>query len=403
MIQNKPLAPTTFIIIIMLSTLAQIVADIYIPSLPAITKALATNPSIIQLTLSAFMLGFSISHLFYGPLSDRIGRRIPIIIGLSLTIIGSILCILTTSPITLIIGRLIQGIGCGASTSVGRTVTRDLIEGEHLAKFGSHMGMISVFAIAAAPTLGGYIQHYFNWQTSFLFILIYTSFICILVIKKLPETNRHLNPEATKPNILLRNYFSLLFNKTFMGYALCSTIAYAGLIAYITAGPFLLQSIVGLTPVQFGWLSFLMAAAFSLSAFVNSRYVLKKGIPTMIFYGNASMLCGGITMLLFALLGFINTAVIMLPVAFFNIGASFTFSNAFAGAIHPFPKMAGNAVALFGCLQILGAALTSMVIAAAPANNQIALGLMLAVLGVLAMMSLKYLATTKKTHSISRN
>lgn len=390
---SKPFSTTLFIIILFYATLAHVTADIYVPSLPAITKALASTPQMIQLTLSFFMLGFSLSHLVYGPISDRIGRRTPMLFGIGLSVIGSVVCFVAPNINTLLIGRVMQGAGVGACNSVGRSLTRDLVAGNHLAKIGSYMSMIMVFMTAAAPILGGYIQHYFDWRATFLFLSIYTLFIWIFLWKKLPETNKHLNPLATKLGVVIRNYWFVLSNKTFLGYALACSLAYAGVFAYITAAPFLLQTVVGLTPVQYGWLSFLIATSVFISNYFNSKYVMEFGIKKMMGFGIILLIVGGLSMLLFALLGYVNTFVIMLPVFIYCLGLGLTFSNGSAGAIHPFPKVAGSAAALFGCLQILGGALASAIMSKLEFNNQIPLGVVFLGIGCLAFFCLQFLVS----------
>ncbi len=383
------LTPLLFMLILAQGTLAQIAADMYVPSLPAITIALKSNHSLIQMTMAIFMFGYGISNLFYGPVSDRIGRRNPILFGIALNAIGSLICFIAPSAMILIIGRFVQGLGVGVCNSVGRSVSRDLFHGNHLARIASLIGMIASFMLAAAPLLGGYIQHYFEWRANFLFLFIYSLLIWILIWRKLPETNQHLNPDATKIKVVLQNYLILFSSKTFVGFALCSGLAYAGFVAYLTSAPFLLQNIVGLTAVQFGWLAFLVASSLFISAVLNSKFVLEIGISIMILIGNYLMLASGIVMLIFALLGFMNTFVIMFPVTLFVMGAGLTFSNAFAGAFHPFPKMAGSAGGLYGCLQTLAGSLASALMATLHRDNQIPLAVIFIVLGLLALFCLR--------------
>lgn len=397
---KQDISAILLIIIITVATLAYIISDMYTPSLPAITKELGVSSAKIQLTLAFFMFGFSISQLFYGPLSDRIGRRNPILIGVGLSVIGSLVCYFSPNAEILILGRLIQGLGVGACNSVGRTIARDLMSGRYLARFGSQLGMVTAFVTASAPTLGGYIQHYLNWRANFLILFIYTLLIWLLVWKKLPETNRYLNPEATKAKTMIKNYFTLFTHPTFIGFSLCSGIAFAGIIAFVTLAPFLLQNVVGLSPVQFGWLSFLIAASIVLSAFINAILIIKVGIPKMMLFGISIMFIAGIFMLGFAWFGYLNTFVILFPTCLFSLGIGFTFANAYAGALHPFPRMAGASAALFGCLQILGGALSSALMAKLGTDNQIPLGFVFIGLSVLSFLSLKFLAMRKSYKDI---
>jgi DHA1 family 2-module integral membrane pump EmrD-like MFS transporter len=386
---EKSITATLFIILLGMFTLSNTSADMYVPALPAIAKAFATKASTIQYTLAIFMFGFGISHLFYGPISDRVGRRKPVLFGISITIIGSLMCVCAPTTAILILGRFVQGIGVGACNSVGRSIIRDILSGPHLAKIGSYLGMAHAIFLAFAPTLGGYIQNYLGWRAIFITLTLYATVVWMLVFKKLPETNQHTNPSATQLRVIAKNFFTLMYSNTFVGYTLCSALSYAGIITYLTSAPFLLQNIVGLTPVQFGWLSFALGGAIFLSAIINGRYVVQKGIEKMIFFGVTLMLISGLSMMIFAACGYINTWVIVLPVILYCIGAGLNFANAFAGASHDFPKMAGTVGALFGCIQILCASLSSSIVALLHERNQMLLALMLTMMGILVFFSLR--------------
>lgn len=386
---EKSITATLFIILLGMFTLANMSADMYVPALPAIAKTFAAKASTIQYTLATFMFGFGISHLFYGPISDRIGRRNPVLFGISITIVGGLICVSAPTPAMLIVGRFVQGIGVGACNAVGRSIIRDVLSGSHLAKIGSYLGMAHAIFLAFAPTLGGYIQNYLGWRAIFIVLTLYATVVWMLVFKKMPETNQHINPSATQLGVIAKNFFTLMCSNTFVGYTLCSALSYAGIIAYLTSAPFLLQNIVGLTPVQFGWLSLALGGAIFLSAIINGRYVVQEGIEKMIFFGVILMLVSGLSMMIFAWFGYINTWVIVLPVILYCMGAGLSFANAFAGASHDFPKMAGTVGALFGCIQIICASISSSIVALLHERNQMLLALILTTIGVLVFFCLR--------------
>lgn len=392
---SSPITKTLLFIVLLTSSLAHITGDMYIPSLPAIKSAFHTDATTVQLTLTAFMIGFSSAHLFYGPFSDRFGRRPPLLGGVALGLAGSLICLFSPSIYVLILGRFVQGLGVAVCNSVGRSLIRDLVSGHQMARLGSHLGMIMVFITATAPTIGGYLQQYFNWNGVFLFLFLYGCFVLFMLWKKLPETNLTLNPDATKPKVVVRNYYLLLTSRSFLGYTLCVCCAYAGIIAYVTAAPFLLQTGVGLTPVQFGWLAFVVGGAIFTSFFINSHFVMTHGFDKMLIFGNSLMLLAGILMLFLWWLGYFNVFVIMLPVAIFCMGAGLTLSNAFPGAVLPFPKMAGSAAAVYGFLQILAGAFSSALMSVLPETDQVALGIFLGCLGLISLLSVIFLAKTK--------
>ncbi|MGL5742231.1 MAG: multidrug effflux MFS transporter [Legionella sp.] len=392
-VHKVSLHPLLVFVVLMLMILMQMTADQYVPSLPAIAKVFNKNEASIQLTLSLFMLGLSISHVFYGPLSDKIGRKPPLIFGVGLSILGSLCCFLATSVSVLIAGRFIQGFGIGCCGSVGRSLVRDLFTDRVLSKIGSYVGIVSVFIMVASPILGGYIQEHYGWRMNFLFLLVFGIIIWILALCTLPETNKNLNPDATKIRVMRANYFTLLRSKVFLGYALCACFACAGLIAYLTITPFFFQDVLGLSPIEFGQLTIFIAGAICVSGIINSQMVMSKGVSYMVFLGIIFMVIGGFTMLCLALLGINGVLAIMIPVALFSMGVGFTFINAFAGAFHPFPHMAGTVGALYACMQDLSAALSSGLIALGKWYGQFSLAVILLVLGLSAFASWYYLAS----------
>ncbi|KTD54625.1 multidrug resistance protein [Legionella sainthelensi] len=391
--QQVSLQPLLVSVVLMLMVLMQMTTDQYVPSLPAITKVFNTNEASIQLTLSLFMLGLSISHVFYGPLSDKIGRKPPLMFGVGLSILGSLCCYIAPTVFVLIIGRFIQGFGIGCCGSVGRSLVRDLFTDRVLSKIGSYVGIVSVFIMVASPVLGGYIQEHFGWRSNFLCLFVFGIVIWLFALLTLPETNKNLNPEATKIRVMRDNYFTLLRSKVFLGYALCACFACAGLLAYLAIAPFLFQDALGLSPIEFGQLTIFIAGAICVSGIINSQMVMGKGVSHMVFIGIIFMIIGGLAMLFLAFLGMKNVLSIMIPVSFFSMGVGFTFINAFAGAFHPFPHMAGTVGALYACMQDLSAALSTGIVALGKWYGQYSLATIFLVLGVSSLVSWYYLAS----------
>ncbi|MCE0724720.1 MULTISPECIES: multidrug effflux MFS transporter [Legionella] len=382
--------PVIYFVIFMMMILVQISIDQYIPSLPAITKAFKSTESSIQFTLFLFMFGLGISHIFFGPWSDKIGRRRPLIYGIGISVIGCLFCLFAPSVMVLTLGRFLQGFGIGSCSSVGRSLIRDLFADKYLSKIGSYVGVVSTFLLVASPIWGGFIQEHFGWRANFLFIFIVGFVFWFFILWALPETNKNLNPDATKIRVIQQNYCALLRSKIFLGYTLCACFACAGLVAYLTIAPFLFQNVLGLSPLEYGQLSIFIAGAICLSGIINSQLVMSKGVSYMLFMGVLLMIGGGGIMLSFALAGIMNVATIMIPIALFSMGAGFTFINAFAGVFHPFPQIAGTVAALYVSMQDLTSALTSGIIAVAKIQGQLSLALILLVLGLSALAAWYY-------------
>lgn len=370
-------AKTLFVILLFVSTFGQVTSDIYLPSLPAIAQSLQTNSGPIQLSLALYMLGFGSSQLFYGPYSDYAGRRAPILIGTFIAIIGSLFCLFASSAAWLIFGRFLQGLGAGAGTAIGRSILRDCFSGTALAKFGSLLVLGNTVLMASAPTLGGYFQHYLGWRATFAFLLIYSVFIFLLVWFRLPQTNKFLNKSALKPIIIWQNIKTLLTSRVFLGFALCTSFSYAAVLAYLTASPFLLQELAGLTPVEYGWLGFLIAACYMSGGFLNVKFVEQFGIAKLMIFGSLLMISAGLLMFFMGYHHIVTALSILLPIAIFLFGSGFVFANAFAGAFTPFPHIAGLAGSVFGSIQILGGAVASAIVAKLHDKSQIPLSIIL--------------------------
>lgn len=369
---------TTFLpTVLLLMIIASFATDIYLPSFPSIQASFHTLKHWVQLSLSLYLLGSAFSQLFYGPLSDQIGRKKTAQYGLTFSLIGTLLCLFSPNIVFLIIGRIFQGMGLGAGSALGRAIMRDSYSGDALARFGAFIAIGSAIFTAIAPTIGGYVQHYMGWRINFLLILIFTILGLLLICFRLPETNPSLNPIATKPKVILQTYFHLLKSPIFMGYSLCSSLAFGGLAAYFTSSPFLFQRILRLSPVQYGWLAIVIGAGFGLGGVLNAILIKAFGRHRILVVGIAIVLSSGILMLALGLNGYLNTLVIILPMGLFTFGAAMMFSNSFAGAFQPFGHIAGSAGALYGCIQLLGGSATSTLIATLNEINQIPLALVL--------------------------
>lgn len=230
-----------FIVATFASALGQVTSDLYLPSLPAISQGLNTTDHIAQLTIATYMIGFSLSQLVYGPLSDGIGRRKPLLFGLVLCLIGGVICLTAQNIETVIVGRLLQGVGAGACGALFRPIFSDLFSGEKLAKYGSYAALVGIWFLAIGPVFGGYIQHYMNWRMNFV-VLVTASLIALFaVMLVLPETNIHLHPSNLRVSKIKKNLIALLTSPTFLGYNFCSLLTYGAITAWLTAGTIVLQ------------------------------------------------------------------------------------------------------------------------------------------------------------------
>lgn len=365
-----------FIIILFVACSAQIASDIYSPSIPAIASSLHASISSVQFSMVIYMVGLATSQLFYGPLSEGLGRKTPLILGLSILFLGNIICLFSSSISFLVVGRLIQGCGAGACSALWRSIFRDTFEGAELAKYGAYFSIFITFIVPAAPALGGYLQEYFDWRASFVFLLLYSLSTLIMVIVWLRETSQHHHVEKLNLKFIFNSYKHMLSSHIFMGYTLCTFVCYGAFFSWFAAGPVLLIHMVGLSPVEFGWITLIgggLATAFG--GWVNGRLVTSVGTKVMLRTGFSIMFLAGILMLISAMIFKMNAYIIVIPMMFFYFGVTFIWPSAFAGAFGPFGKMAGYAGALYGFMQISGAAVIGMMVSYLPHENQIPLAL----------------------------
>lgn len=345
--------------------------------MPAISKALNTTITLTQLTVSVYMLGFSFSTLLYGPISDTIGRKTPLLAGIFLCFIGSGVCVFAGNIYMLILGRLLQGLGAGAGISITAAIIRDISSGKKMAQLNSYLTMANMVVIISAPMIGGILQESIGWHANFTFLLLYSIGVLLLVFFFLPETRTSGNRVKLELKTYKNNFVILITTKQFVGYLLCLFSAYAGILAWLTIGPSLMQEYLFLTPKQFGWMCFLCGTGYTLGALVNSKFVMKYGISRMFDFGKKFMFCASVIMLIAALLGFLNVAIIILPLMLFTFGAAMIFANSYAGAMMPFAKLAGLAAAMLTCGQLFGGFVSSTLMSLLPTSSQIPLAIVL--------------------------
>ncbi|WP_420421269.1 multidrug effflux MFS transporter [Simkania sp.] len=384
-----------FSIIVLAACLTQFASDIYAPSLPGIAVSLQTDMDWVQWSLSIYMVGVALSQLIYGPISEGIGRKKPILVGLFILLFGSIICAFAQNIFFLILGRLIQGCGAGAVAALWRSIFRDIFKGEELAKYTSHLVIFVMFIIPAAPALGGYFEHYLGWRSTFLFMLCYTVVTLCAVGWGLRETNVHLHRERLKLSYIFPTYLSLLKSPLFMGITACTFLTYGAFFSWFVAGPVLLIKLAGLTPVEFGWVTLIGGGcAYVLSGYLNGKCVGRFGMKNMMRFGWAVCIVSGLFMLLTFFVHGVQAWSIIASVVAFYFGSTFIWPNAFSIAFTPFGKIAGYAGALYGSMQIGGAAALGSLVSFLPDHNQLPLAIVFIVApslawGIFTTLSLK--------------
>jgi len=384
------------LVVILIACLAGVSSDIYIPSIPAMADDLMTNVEEVQWTLAIFMLGLSLSQLIYGPISDGVGRRCPLIIGLLIMTVSSVACFYAPNIEMLIMGRFIQGLGAGAAASLWRSIFRDSFDGAHLAKYGGYLSILIPFIVPAAPMLGGYLQTYFGWRSSFLFIILYALATLFIVFFLFKETSVHHHKERLSRKFFLYAFGQLLSSRVFMGYSICTFLTYGAFFAWITASPVLLIKVVGITPVEFGWITFLGGGGtMILAGLANGKLVVKYGTHFMLRLGWALMFIAGSLMMALKFIYGINTVAIVAPAILFYFGSTFIWPSIFAGAFAPFGKIAGYTGSLYSFMQLGGGAVISALVSYLPETNQVPLASIFMACSAIAWIVFEYVVLSR--------
>ena len=383
--------PMIVAIVLSITFMSIFACDLYIPSLPSIGVFFSATESMTQLTIALYFLGLSGAQLLYGTASDRFGRKPVLLLGLSIAFLGSIVCLLATSMSILLLGRFIQGVGAAAGFGVARAVYSDLYQGEKLSRVGSYIGLVISLAPAIAPTLGGYLQGEFGWQSNFVVLTLGFLAVTIIAAGFLPETHVNLNPHALKVNILKQTFRYLLTHPVYLAASITSSVALSGVISYYMLSAYLYQDILGITPFGNGLLTIAIAAGFGIGYAVNIILIKKMGTSKMVTLGSMLMLMGSFMMLACAYTMDLNVYTLLLPMMLYVIGGSCIHANSTAIAIGTARHIAGAAAAVFGTLQMVITFLVSGLASVLPNENAISLSLLLCVTAFLALWASKTL------------
>jgi MFS transporter, DHA1 family, multidrug resistance protein len=357
--------------------LGPISTDLYLPSLPAIGAAFAVDSARVQLTLSVFLAGFAVSQLIYGPLSDRFGRRPLILGGMAIYLLASLACAFATSIEMLVLARFAQAVGACVGPVLGRAAVRDIYGRERAARMLAYMGMVMALAPAFGPILGGILEVHFGWRANFLALAAFAVVLLAATVVTLPETNQWKSRDATRPGRLVATYLGLLRHRSYIGYVLIVAFTYSGIFSFISGSSFVLIGLLGLSPDVYGFCFAAIVVGYMIGAFLSGRFTLRLSLERMVQFGTAVQILGGLAGVALYAAGIVTVTSIVGPVVVFMIGTGLVLPNAQAGAIGPFPRIAGSASALLGFFQMGLAALVG--IAVGHGSGQSALPMMAAI------------------------
>ncbi|MEG7283747.1 Bcr/CflA family efflux MFS transporter [Bacillus sp. 0909A] len=338
----------------MLAILGPLNIDMYLPSFPDIADDLSASASLVQLSLTACLIGLTIGQVIVGPVSDAQGRRKPLLICIFLFALSSLFCALSPNITTLVAARFLQGITASAGLVLSRAIVRDVFTGRELSKFFSLLMVITAVAPMIAPMTGGalLLLPFATWHTIFHFLTIIGFVLVLIIALKLKET---LPPEKRIPSSIgtsVRTMGSLLKDRSFMGYALTVGFIHGGSFAYVSGTPFVYQDIYGVSPQVFSILFGINGLAIITGSFMIGRFggiIHEKSLLRIAVI--TAMIATAVLLTMTMIHGPLAALVISIFVYMITIGMVLT--STFTLAMEKQGHRAGSASALLGMLPLL--------------------------------------------------
>ena len=337
--------------------------DIALPAAQEMASDLDTDLASIQLSLSLFVFGMAAGQLFYGPVSDRFGRRPVLLAALLLYVCAS--AALAISPgIEMLVGaRLVQGLAAAATQVVSRAIVRDRLDREAASRVLSHVFLVLGITPIVAPVIGAWLTESVGWRSVFIVMLAYSAAALLIHARWLPETNESPDRSALEPGRLLAAFSQVARDGPFWAYVGCGAAAFAALFAFLAGSPAAFIVHLGETPRAFGWFFALVMVGNLIGYPVGARLVLRLGIDRLLMLGTLGGLASALLLAGLAVGGAPGPWAIVVPVFAYMFSFALILPPATAGALSPFPRVAGAASSLLGVTQLGCGALAGAIVA----------------------------------------
>jgi MFS transporter, DHA1 family, multidrug resistance protein len=367
-----------------LGAFASLSIDMYLPALPTLGRDFGASAPQIQLTLSACLLGLALGQVIAGPLSDALGRRWPLLIGIAVYAVASLLCVVAPSVSALVLLRFVQGAAGAAGIVIASAVVRDLHSGVAAARFFSLLLLVTGVAPVLAPIVGGQLLRLTSWRGIFMTLALISTLIFLAVLTSLDETLPVEARQSGGVRATLRTFRRLLADRAFVGYVLASGLAFGAVLAYSSGSPFVLQNIYGVSPQRFSVLYSMNALGFVVASQVNGQLVGRVAPRQLLIGGLLTMACGGIALLAVIMSG-IGLVGVLLSMFTIMTSLGFILPNVTTLALAGDPRSAGSAAALLGLLQFAFGAITAPLVGVGGSMTALPMAVVVATCGVCAL------------------
>ncbi|KFB99865.1 multidrug resistance protein D [Trabulsiella guamensis ATCC 49490] len=380
------------LMLVLLVAVGQMAQTIYIPAIADMARELQVREGAVQSVMAAYLLTYGVSQLFYGPISDRVGRRPVILIGMTIFMLATLIAITTHSLLVLIAASALQGMGTGVGGVMARTLPRDLYEGTQLRHANSLLNMGILVSPLLAPLIGGLLDTTWGWRACYVFLLALCVIVTFSMARWMPETRPKEAPRAR----LITSYKTLFGSTAFNCYLLMLIGGLAGIAVFEACSGVLLGGVLGLNSMVVSILFILPIPAAFFGAWFAGRQ--NKRFSSLMWQSVISCLLAGLMMWIPGLLGVMTVWTLLIPAALFFFGAGMLFPLATSGAMEPFPFLAGTAGALVGGLQNIGSGVLAWLSAMMPQTGQGSLGLLMLLMGLLILLCWLPLASRFNQH-----
>ncbi len=360
---------------------ASISTDMYLPALPTLGLAFHTGSGNVQMTLSAFLVGFSVGQLLWGPISDRYGRRGPIAAGVVLFVIGSAGCALSGTVWQMVGWRVIQALGACAGPVLARAMVRDLYARERSAQMLSTLMLVMGVAPLLGPILGGQVLALWSWQAIF-WVLVGMGVLALAGLLALPETLPKQRRSSQRLGEALTGYVVLARHGRLLGYAVAGGFFYGGIYAYLAGTPFAYINFYHVPPQAYGLLFGLNITGMMAANLVNARLVMRLGPDRLFRIGTFVAAAAGVALAVDARFGWGGLAGLVIPLFCYVSMLGFIVANSVAGALAAFPHKAGAASALVGAAHYGSGVITAAMVGWFASGTPWAMGWIIGLCGV---------------------
>ena len=345
-----------------LTAIGPLAIDMYLPALPTIAREFGAAASVVQSSLAAYFIGIAVGQAFYGPLSDRLGRKVVLYLGLALFTFSSIECALAESVNALIAFRFLQALGGCAPIVIPRAIVRDHFDQAGSVRMLSVLMLVMGLAPILAPLIGGQLLVNFGWRAVFWLLAAYAAVWLSIVAMFLPESLPHPRRLRQPISDVIAVYWRLVRDRTFMGHALAGALIFAGLLAYISGSPFVFIELFDVAPERYGLYFGTNAIGIIAASQLNRWLVGRVETRRILAFVLPVAMAASLVLVIDAYSGFGGFAGILVPLFCYIACHGFVLPNTTALAMAPHGRVAGSASALLGTLQfVLGAIANSLI------------------------------------------